>query len=329
MLFEKVYEITVNVDNPINFCTNKTKHVISEINNRYVGKCYKGSFIKELVKIIQISACNLVKTNNSGEAYVDVRFLAKVININQWDIIVGIEIKDIHQLIIGEYNKDFKASIAIDNKKADMVNINQICCVRVIKSIYKPMNDYISVFSTILTCDKNAPIYKVTGDLEPKNIKFKLHLLMEEVKNELELRKQMNKSDYLYFEQLLYSYKHKNKSEETILNKNGTEWTGYVCGNEVKNIIDIINTTEVIDVTGYWTRSLFIYRSSPNVSFMKTIDDETKFVEMSAYDVFAELLKNVYDFLKCIRQMVEIFPSVEIRNNHKNIWMMMKEQQLD
>src|SRR3990167_6212074 len=103
MIFEKVLDVTINVRNPINFCADKLRHTMIELQNNYVGKCFKGVHVEKIIKILNISACHIEATNVSGEGYVDVQFLAEVIIFSRGDILVGVEVVNHAQMIVGTY----------------------------------------------------------------------------------------------------------------------------------------------------------------------------------------------------------------------------------
>lgn len=55
MIDQKIFETTLNIDDPTNFCTNVEAHLLKELENIYVGKCFKNSFILNITGVIQRS----------------------------------------------------------------------------------------------------------------------------------------------------------------------------------------------------------------------------------------------------------------------------------
>ena len=90
-----------------------------------------------------------------------------------------------------------------------------------------------------------------------------------------------------------------------------------------------ISTKTGLSVTGYWSRSLTIYRSSPMIKFSETIISELGEIieEASVTSVFIRFLKNMLDFLMAIRQMNDLYDSDEMIKSHKNIWDAMRAVQ--
>ena len=102
MILEKIFDVTLNINNPINFCTNKKHYILIELNNLYTNKCFMGSYIIEILEVLQSSSCRIINTNSSGDGIIDVRFLANVFILNSWDALIGVEIEKYQSLIVGK-----------------------------------------------------------------------------------------------------------------------------------------------------------------------------------------------------------------------------------
>ena len=121
MLLEKLFEVTVDVRDPVNFCSDKDRHLLTELRNTYNGRCFKGVFIVRVKSISQASACRLSMTNASGEGSIDVQFLADVVVFSRWDILVGVKVVNTQQFLVGEYKAPrFGLRLSPESQGADM-----------------------------------------------------------------------------------------------------------------------------------------------------------------------------------------------------------------
>ena len=113
-IIKKRIVTSLNVRNPINFCTNKQKHVFNELEKIYVKKCYAGCFIISIMNIDEISDCVISKTNTSGEGMVNVKFTVEAIIFAHNDILIGVKIVHNQSMILGLYqDNSIKAIKAI------------------------------------------------------------------------------------------------------------------------------------------------------------------------------------------------------------------------
>lgn len=333
MIIEKIFEITLNVSNPINFCVNKKHHVIIELNNNYVFKCYMGSFIIKINEILQMSSCKIISTNSSGYGIIDVQFSADVYILNSWDILIGVEVGKNQSLIVGKYIKD---SIEIDitikptNIQPNLLNVKQIIPIRIIKAFHKPKSNQITAAGVLLTCDKKTIVYKVKGD-NSKIITNELQFILNDIKKELIIRDKLiktHKYEITFFESLLYSYKHTTKDTEKIKTIDGIIYEGPINNINnltIKNLFDVIYDNN-IDLTGYWYRPLGVYRSSPLLAFSTDkIDD---YILSNPQILMIEFAKNILNYLTAIREFIEVYNSPELIKLHENVWNIMRQNQL-
>ena len=343
MLIEKTYDATIVTDNPINFCINKEHHVLIEIRRNYLYKCFDGAFITKINKILQISSCRIISTNSSANGQVDVRFLADVYVLNSWDILIGVEIERSQSLIIGKYKKDY---IEIDNTfkptniQTNTLQLKQLLPVRVVKSIHQPKHSQISAAGILLTCDKNIIIYKPAlthktskhknGELYNLSSFTDINIITDKINAELILRSEMFKTkkyEILFFESLLYSYKATTKDTELIKGSNEIDYEGpinNIGGINAKNIFDVLQNG--LDMNGYWSRPLGIYRSSPLIAF--TSEKPEEYILLLPDLIIQEFAKSILNYLVAIRELVETYNTPELIKSHENVWNMMRLQQM-
>lgn len=324
MLIEKVFEVTININNPINFCTNKLHHTLTELNNIYVNKCYMGSYIIDIISILQISSCKIVNTNSSANGIIDVKFLANVFILNSWDILIGVEVDKTQSLIVGKYKKP---NLIIDvtfkptNIQANSLMVGQLTPVRIIKAIHKPKESRIAIAAVLLTCDRKAITYRVKGEISKTAIP-EIMLLFNNIKEELNLRSTIKIESIMFFESLVYSYRKMSNDTERI-EFDDVYWEGPK--TNITDRINIFNTLN-IDLTGFWSRPLGICRSSPLITVSQ--EKPVEYVLTAPHLMIIELAKNMLTFLVAIREFNEIY-TPDLIVSHENIWNMMRHAQLN
>jgi DNA-directed RNA polymerase subunit E'/Rpb7 len=309
MQFEKVIDGTVDVANPINFCADKERHLMAELRNKYVGRCFKGAYILGIKAVLDSSACHIVRTNGSGEGYVDVRFLADVAVFSRWDVLTGVEIVSHQQMIVGVYEggaaaradedpdaararpgpKAARAVVTVLASKAvEALAVGQKIAVRVVLAKHAPMQPQASLVGALLVCDQTAPAYRLRGALD-QSARAELAPMLAVVELELEARAALietRKADLWFFELLLYAFREppgakapeaKAESEAPAW-EDGPVWRGpralqaLEAGAEATSVLDVVRRAvggESVPVAGVWSRSLALYRSSPLVAVVR------------------------------------------------------------
>jgi hypothetical protein len=327
MILEKIYEVSIEINNPINFCANKTQHILTELNNIYVNKCYLGAFIINIIDILQSSSCKLITTNSSGNGIIDVKFSALVFIVSAWDIVIGVKIEKTQSLIIGKYNKNnliINVTFKPTYIQSQSLHINQLVPIRVIKPLHKSFDNNISVAAVLLTCDKKSIYYRVKGEVS-KNTIPEIKFLFDKIIDELKLRIDIDIKKIMFFESLLYSYKNMNTTTEKI-KVNNIYWEGPKIDSSLEkyiNIFDMLN----IDLTGFWSRPLNICRSSPllQVSQEKPIE----YILTAPHLMIIDIAKNILTFLTAIREFTEVYSTQELLSSHENIWNIMRNAQIN
>lgn len=335
MFLEKVIDCTINIENPIHFCTNKDDYLLKELNQNYVGRCFKGVYIIEILRIVKCGPCAILK-NLSAEAYFDVSFAARAITYCKEDIITGVVIKTTQQIVIGTTPNAVVTILA--DKNSQFISMEQLIPIKVNIANHSPFDSHISVIGSLLTCDQYAPTFHVKDSSLSKNSCGEdFQVFYNSILEELKLREKMiansKKGEIWFFEMLLYHFSaDKNAQDQTISCDTGT-WSGPGIVGETsglhRNILSIadqiINGGENISVGGFWSRPLSLYRSSPLITHTQQAEAEA--ITAPARIVFTTFLKNILDNLVCIREMVEIYNTEELIRKHMNIWKIMKSSQ--
>ena len=333
---QAVFESTVDVPNVINFCADTGRHLLGALSRMFNGRCYNGMYIIEVQEVLQRSKCRIVSTNTSGGGCIDVQFRAAVARIARWDILVGVKIVSTQQMAIGTYQNGMKAIVNLKSRSAAPVAVGQTVAVRVLEVEHSPMQSQISVVGMMLTCEPVAVAYALRGALEPA-ARLELEPLLLAVHGELELRQQVPQARLDHFESLLYSYRapFKNSGAATrVITTDAPEWVGpptFASGASgaasATNILELarrVISGETVDVTGTWSRPLYLHRSAPLA--VQTADAPDA-VAGTPRAVFALMLKNVYDFLRAVREMAALY-GPELTEANQPLWAVMRAAQI-
>lgn len=350
MRSEKVFDVTLNVANPIDFCADKGKHVLTALRQGYVGRCFKGAFIVGVKEIRAISSCHILDTGAGGEGYVDVQFLAEVAVFCRWDILVGVEILSHQQMVVGNYEESLPAAEAnvkavvtlLASPAVTAISVGQMVSVRAMMVEHTPMKEYAAIVGTLLTCDQAAPVYRLRGVLDQAS-QAELSPILSAIDVELRARETLvrdREPDVRFFELLLYHYRGGATPGSQSVESFGDSpaWSGPAFrapaeeGVEMKNVLEIAKRAvsgESVLVAGLWSRALNIYRSSPLAARAAELPARwtAEPVDETPRVVFTEFLKNILDFLTAVRRMAELYNTRELIDAHRSIWMAMGSAQ--
>jgi hypothetical protein len=353
----KDIDTTINVADPVNFSAGKMRHILVELNNRYVGRCFMGGFICGIEGVNRAGPCHLVSTNTSGGGYVDVQFRARVAAISRWDILVGVVVGYQQQIIVGTYVSPAKVKAIVTvlaAKGAETLAVGQRIAVRVIRAQHQPMQPQVSVAGTLLVCDQVAPVYRLQGGAAaatlPREARAELAPLLQRIEAELEARAELVKTraaELWFFERLLYSYRDDGKAGADDAGRppqavdawpGGLVWAGPpgAAGHDGLSILAIARRVvvdgEEVDMAGFWTRPLNVHRSSPLVATSREQAPPAEWgeavIDSTARVVAAEFLKNILDFLAAARELTEQYNTRKLVDDHFNVWATMRAAQM-
>ncbi len=341
---QKDIDTTINVADPINFSADKRRHLLAELNNRYVGRCFSGVFICAIEAVNRMGPCLLARTNTSGEGSVDVQFRARVAVVGRWDILVGVALLHAQQIVVGKHapRGGPQSVVTVLAKGAESLAVGQKIAVRVIRAQHPPMQTHVSVVGTLLACDQTAPAYRLQGAAAvlPREARAELAPLLQRVETELERRGGLDETKLWFFERLLYSYDEKSVSADapTAVEawSGGPSWRGPAAREPGRGAYQsvvaiarrLVVDGETTDMAGVWSRPLDVYRSSPLVASRAEPQPDEPLIEGSARVVMVEFMKNVLDFLTATRELVEQYDTPELVKSHFNLWGVMRAAQL-
>lgn len=363
MLAEKIYEVTVDVPNPINFCADPGRHLMAALRDKYVGRCFKGAFIARVIEIRRNSRCSLVTTNASGEGRVDVEFLAEVAVFSRWDILVGVKVVAVQPTPIGVYEAAEPgdsagagagagrvpptAVVTIRLPDSGALAVDQRVAVRVVLAAHPSMQPQVMAVGALLVCDQAAPVYRLRAGGLDASARAELAPLLQRAEEELGRRAllvEARPGDVWFFEALLCSYRLPAEGgglQRVEAWDGGPAWEGPPApsaadsaGVEAVSVLDVARRVlrgEAVSFAGVWSRPLALYRSSPLACRVppgaQVPASWAPPAEGAPRAVLAEFLKNIIDFLVAVREMVGVYGDREAVERHRSLWAVMRAAQ--
>jgi hypothetical protein len=328
-MYLKRFATSIDVDNPVSFCVNIDENILAVVKSEFEGICFKGSYITEVVKITQRSSCKIVCTNLDGGCVIDVEFLARIEMYGKWDIITCMKIEKKENIILGSVAKNISDTKQFSHmticlkptKETEIFSVGDYIPVRVIQIYYPPMKKEMVIFGILMTCEKTSAIYYVTDKI-PENFSATNSGLINKIKEEMVLRKKIDTKKLTFFENLFHSYDQSSSEIKEVDGWIGPEFKKNSCD---LNIFDVLKNES--GVSGYWTRNMDIYRSSPYITKLRSPSESNKIINERAEIVFLSYLKNIYNYLVAIREMTELYTDEAIVT-HEKLWMAIRKTKI-
>jgi hypothetical protein len=347
ILEERTFETTVNVPNPIAFCTDVGANLLAALRGRYEGRCFGGAYVLAVKAVTARSRCALATTNASAEGSIDVEFRADVAVVETWDILVGVVITRNETVVLGAYGMEDApesggagarrprvvvqfAPRAGEGAASDLALLSQgqRVCVRVVVAIHTALRE-VSAVVQLLTCERRAAVYRVPeGDRLDAAGLAEVAGLATRIRAELGCRAALAadpaaRKRLWYFEALLCSVRLGAKApDSTVAVAGAPPWEGpgaLDAGGEgaIVNVVDTAGSAEPLG--GLWYRPLSFCRSAPvAVRAPGTIAGAV--VEASARTVMREFLKNILDFITATREMAQLYTEDDIEAGYASLW---------
>ena len=336
----KQYEVSISpIFDPIAFCSDIRRKILTRLESEYVGKCFGGAYILSIDSLVDYSACRISSTNTSGAGEVDVRFLAKVVSVAAGDILVGVDIIGTQTLVIGQWAPSVSgpephcavcrvpfvsACVAAPTGMAPIVG--QLAVVKVTNALHEPRLG-ISVTATVLDCDNTAfrehQAYSFGASADFGGSAEVLAPLLAAAVAELAAREVLlatRKADVWRVEGLLCARRPAaGGADQEIETEGARSWRGPPATParmpQTKNVIDVARRAiesaggAPVRVRGVWYRPPGTYLSSPVAARCSgpLPADWPAPIEATPTIAFAAMLKNIVDYLAAVREIVEVY----------------------
>jgi DNA-binding transcriptional LysR family regulator len=237
----------------------------------------------------------------------------------------------------------FERSGRVVQPTPEALAIGQKIPIRVVRAQHAPMQPQASIVGALLVCDQMAPAYRLRGALD-RSARAELAPMLAAVELELEARAALvkaHRADLWFFEALLYAYRAAEAAAEDGAEaaawEGGPVWEGprhllaVEEGAETVSALDIVRRAvagENVPVSGVWSRSLALYRSSPLVAVARAAPPPAwAVVDGTPRAAFAEFLKNILDFLVATRELIEVYCAHAPLDRRLVLWGVMRAAQ--
>lgn len=347
MLIEKIYAVTIDVHDPEDYCVRPDEYILTHLRRRFTGRNHQGAHIVKILKILRRSDCRIKETNLSGEGYIDVKFLARVMALGLWDIVTGVLVTSLTPLTVGKaMREEGKLLVNVLPKLPKFggegqgvpVRLGQTVAVRISSIIYPPDQRQATIVGPLLTCDLSAPAFLLATDLTEQDA-LTLEPLATRVRAQLKTRAALVKTrreDVFFFETLLYAYAFNlERPQQAVESAEAEPWVG-PGGVDLPTGVTAVNLLSLLSgarrgggkTQGVWCRDLSLYRSSPLAAFAaEPLPQWAEPLALPPLTAFTAMLQTVHEFAKAVNEMVETYTSQEHLNEHKNIWLAMRSVQ--
>ncbi len=311
----KVLEVGINIQNCIGIYADED-NIRQILVDRYEGRCFKGCFIKTVEKILKTGRCMINQDGDPSFGTISVIFEATVIMYVNGEIINGCVVKNRDARGVLVCNTEYASIMVSPHDLLVSVVKDQIISVRVGATRYNGSSNKISIGAVLYLPNQETIIYKMNGILsEP--VKATLTNVLERIQYEEDEMEKLRGKAWEVFDGLLYAYKEPQKQPAvTLMNIKDIAKTGFKSTNYYISRDPKIHPS---------TPSVYVYTSIPesaNASTIKIVE------ELSASNVILILLEDYCSHLRTIREMVEIYNTEKLINDHKNLWSIYKKNKL-
>ena len=358
----KVFDTTVNVPNPIHFCTNKVRNLTDELHARLAGRCYKGALILGNIRVLHAGPCVINDSNDAGESTIDVQFAADVREFCLWDIITGVEVRITAPVVAGHFTigpadrPEAQPLVVLQTTRGvETLAVGLRIPVRVRKAEH-PATHPAVVYGTLLTCDARANVYRLRGSLDAATA-AELMGIVTAIEHELGLRTALLESgeaNVSFFETIMYAYKNPAApvapacTNSTRAWPQGPEWRGppplraledpYVARSVPELVRTVAQSQVPAPVAGIWTRPLCFHRSSPAAAYAEAGAAATAaaaavvaagglVLDEPPRVMFATILENILSNLVAIREMATGYVAPATDAAYAGLWATMRASQ--
>jgi hypothetical protein len=321
MIIDKIFETQINLTD-INdiFNNNLDELLVNKLNNQYVNKCYKSSYILSINKIINRSIPTINKRSLAAYINIYIVFEASVLHYDFLDIILDNEVIDTSnsRIICKSENK----SILINNKNKilDSIKVNQLIPIIVGKCSYTLYKNTISInsYPFIPILENKNNIYYIIDQLTNDDIELLNSTIILDINNEIKLKNDILKvknNKWEYFNKLLYPYK------ELKYNKN----IPYIEDNDLLKlnsygIVSLLNEQPLIEhnisVVNY-DKYKKNNKNGVNNEYNGSIDNPISENALVIYQIY---LIKFYKHLKLLRELTESYQDEDKFNTNQNVF---------
>lgn len=330
MLIEKFIQTKNHIkDSSILYSPKINDIVLDNIRQRFVGTCYKSCLIKEVVEIVRRSNFIAMHTRQDASFVCDVMVKVRGVIINKNMIVHNNVVKNIDKRgrIICT-NKDAALCIRPDVVNTQTIRRNQIIPVIALKSQYKIGKSEITVVGIpwIPYIDTKT---RYVFQIDFKKTKF-LDSMVSNLTAELEKIKEINKSVYTFFLDLIYPYSTQNLYKKTIKDKDIKEVDLIKFIKENKEKTYIVSSPDFIPDTNH---SILLHNKIDTDNILNY--DELKRIKNGMFSVensdrvLGSYISKYIKYNDTIIQLCKTYNTMQLINENKNLWDIYKNHRIN
>lgn len=290
-------ETGFDIDDPIG-CFAADGMLLYLVRNKYEGKCFRGTFIRTVDKILRQSECTIVADSNAMKGTVNIEFEATTLTYPVGWVVVGCRIDLVKPEMLVCSRDNVKACIK-RVKLLDSLKVGQYIPVRVGKVTYNIGATEVTVLGTLFTPPTSPTIYQLepSADVPYDSV---LKLINEEEAMVADIDPKARET----FTKLLSPYTTRPPLDAH------------------ERVLQLSNITA--DLPKYISRDGRLDLLQPQLIGMDTLPPDERVTErvvcIPRGDAIIRVLMDYYIMLRCRREMVALYKDGDIVNSHTNLW---------
>lgn len=289
MITYRIFEVTIEIIDYIEFYYDVEKNIFDSISKIYLNKCFMGALIIEIHSIIKYSSCIIDQTSGNGS--INVQFKAKIIHYVPGEILVGC-------MIIKKTDSSFVCSnqyaniIVNKHKLYSSFKEDNMIMVTVVDAKYSINSNKIKVIAECYTGLPECTKFHVFGQIDRTILPDGIDILAE-------MRK-LQGENWQTFNNIIYKY-----VKPPILKS--------MTFDELFNYDD--------------TKTLIIWRdrgldlSKPEVCFSNTILDDV--IKIPITNALIAIISDYHMYINMINEMTKTY-TVDVLKQNPNLLKLLK-----
>lgn len=319
-IITKIYYDNIEIDDPISFyTTNVNLSLLNIVKQKYQGRCYMSSYIKNINRIIRTSRCVVNQrgvndnVSNPVSGIVSVEFEAECIIYVKGEIIPCCNVIQTDKYNYLYCSTEYAGIYVQPDAKNASISKDQLISVVVESTVYDVLQDKMSVNATLFVPTAICISYELLPSVNTlENAQQSLTRLLTSYKDHIPTDQEQASSAWKSFTSLIYPYK--TKSDISLDKK-----------DELENIINTINAYispigNATSLPKYIIRDSKYDLTTPTIIYADKPSDNSTIIQLPVELVFAAILDNYCNYTNLIKKMVISYHNADLINKHKNLW---------
>lgn len=267
-----------------------TSSLFELVKEKYIGICYQGTLIKEIVKIIYRSNIESNQYDLNGSFNVSITFEANCESYSYGEVMADMKIINITNNAITLRKDNVLALMKTKNFNINLKK-DSLYPIIVAKASFEVGHSIIKINAIPFIAMQRDPIVYKTGELSDYE-KEKLNYMLITIKNEEDRKIKLSTKLWDQYSKMIYPYKDDNSNQvkyDSLIN--------------LKDINKLENTFILDD------DRLPIMNCK-----IALLNKSEIYLEDSTHDIIYKLLKNYYLFLKLVNDLCEFYSIEDTAN---------------